>query len=441
MAMLEKLKRILLEFQERPLPAITRRDAVLPVLDGKATVVTGMRRVGKTSLCRQKMRELMDAGLDKTQLLYLNFEDDRLEGFRLDDCQSILDAYYSLWPDNRGRECYFFFDEIQNVENWERFVRRLLDTTDVHVILTGSSSKLLTTEIATAMRGRSVSVELLPYSFGEYLRQRGVFEEVPEHVSDDAIARLRHGMEEYFQLGGFPEVYQYADAMNRGEILQEYSDMVVLKDVVERHGVVNITALRRLLSYLYNDDSQKFSVTGFWKTLNQGMQIKCSKNDLFDFIRYLEEACILYRTELHTSSEKAKMVNPDKVYLVDVGLVRAMADDPTADRGWLLENLVYLHLRRCKCQVGYYNTSDGKEVDFHVSDRQNRKRSLVQVCWGLNAPDTMKREVPTLLKAGKELGIKRLLLVTWDEEKELDGVHVVSVWKLLSGYVPILADN
>ena len=106
--MLEKLKRILLEFQERPLPAITRRDAVLPVLEGKATVVTGMRRVGKTSLCRQKMRELMDAGLDKTQLLYLNFEDDRLAGFRLEDCQSILDAYYSLWPDNRSRECYFF---------------------------------------------------------------------------------------------------------------------------------------------------------------------------------------------------------------------------------------------------------------------------------------------------------------------------------------------
>ena len=124
--MLEKLKRILLEFQERPLPAITRRDAVLPVLEGKATVITGMRRVGKTSLCRQKMRELMDAGLDKTQILYLNFEDDRLVGFRLEDCQSILDAYYSLWPDNRSRECYFFFDEIQNVENWERFVRRLL---------------------------------------------------------------------------------------------------------------------------------------------------------------------------------------------------------------------------------------------------------------------------------------------------------------------------
>ena len=440
--MLEKLKRILLEFQERPLPAITRRDAVLPILEGKATVVTGMRRVGKTSLCRQKMREVMEGGLDKSRLLYLNFEDDRLTGFRLEDCQLILEAYYSLWPDNRGRECYFFFDEIQNVDGWEHFVRRLLDTTDVHVILTGSSSKLLTSEIATAMRGRSVNVELLPYSFGEYLRHRNVFDELPKHLSDDTIARLRHGMEEFFAIGGFPEIYQTADTVTRGEILQEYGDMVVLKDVVERHGVGNITALRRLLAYLVNNASQKFSVTAFWKALNQGMQVKCSKNDLFEFVEYLEEACILYRTELHTTSEKARMVNPDKVYLVDVGLVRAMADDPTANRGWLLENLVYLHLRRNKCQVGYYNTSDGKEVDFHVTDRQSRQRCLMQVCWSLNGAETMKREISPLLKARGELGIDRLLVVTWNEEKTLDGgIQVVPVWKLLAGNVPILAEN
>ena len=436
--MLEKLKRILLEFQERPLPAITRRDAVLPILEGKATVVTGMRRVGKTTLCRQKKQQLLESGFDKTCLLYVNFEDDRLSGFRLEDCQFILDAYYGLWPDNRNKECYFFFDEIQNVENWERFVRRLLDTTDVHVILTGSSSKLLALEISTAMRGRSVSVELLPYSFAEYLRYRNVFDELPENLSDSIIARLRHGMEEYFNLGGFPEVYQVEDMVTRWEILQEYNDMVVLKDVVERHEVSNITALRRLLSFLYNNDSQKFSVTAFWKTLNQGMQVKCAKNDLFTFMNYLEEAYILYRTELHTTSEKAKMVNPDKVYFVDVGLVRAMADDPTADRGWLLENIVYLHLRRCKCQIEYYNTSDGKEVDFYVTNKMSRQHCLIQVCWNLNSPDTMKREIIPLLDAGHELGIKRLLLVTWDEEKELEGgIKVVPVWKLLAGYEPI----
>ena len=132
------------------------------------------------------------------------------------------------------------------------------------------------------------------------------------------------------------------------------------------------------------------------------------------------------------------MVNPDKVYLVDLGLVRAMADDPTTNRGWLLENLVYLHLRRSKCQVGYYNISDGKEVDFHVTDRQSRQHCLIQVCWSLNATETMKREILPLLKAGGELGIDRLLVVTWDEERTLDGsIQAVPVWKLLAGYEPI----
>ena len=126
------------------------------------------------------------------------------------------------------------------------------------------------------------------------------------------------------------------------------------------------------------------------------------------------------------------------VYFVDVGLVRAMVDDPTADRGWLLENIVYLHLRRCKCQIEYYNTSDGKEVDFYVTNKMSRQHCLIQVCWSLNSSDTMKREIVPLLDAGKKLGIKRLLVVTWNEEKELEsGIQVVPVWKLLAGYEPV----
>ncbi|NMA19424.1 MAG: ATP-binding protein [Lentisphaerae bacterium] len=430
--MLEKLKRILLEFQERPIRQVIRRDDPFPVLEGKATVITGMRRVGKTSFCFQEMLDLLAAGVDKKQLLYLNFEDDRLFGFKLEDCQSILDAYYTLYPDNRSRKCYFFFDEIQNVDNWERFVRRLLDTTNVQVILTGSSSKLLTSEIATAMRGRSVSKELLPFSFAEFLRYKNVFERLPEHLSDDSIAYLRHEMEHYFMLGGFPEIYRYEDIATRIEILQEYSNMVILKDVVERHKVTNTTALRYLLTALYNADSQKFSVTKFWKVLNKGMQVSCSKNDLFAFMDYLEEAYILFRTELHAPSEKAKMVNPDKVYMIDVGLVKAMLEDPMTNKGWLLENLVYLHLRRRKCEVAYYNTVDNKEVDFYVYDKLNRRKILIQVTWSLNDPQTSKREITPLLQAGKELGIDKLYIVTWNEEKMLDGdINVIPIWKFL----------
>ena len=433
--MIETLKKMILEFQSRDLDYISYRTQPFPVLKGKATVITGMRRTGKTSFCFQKIRELYQSGTDKSQILYLNFEDDRILGLKLEQCQTILDAFYSLYPGNRTKECWFFFDEIQNVAGWEHFVRRLLDTTDIHIVLTGSSSKLLTKEIATAMRGRSINTEILPFSFPEYLRFHHVFEEIPENLSDADISLLRHEMERYFQLGGFPEIYSCPDLPARIEVLQEYNDMVILKDVVERHDVSNTVALRLLLKALYQSNAQKFSVTGFWKTLNKGMQVKCAKNDLMAFMDYLEEAYILFRTELLSMSEKAKLVNPNKVYMIDPGLVRAMAEDPEANRGWLLENLVYLHLRRLKFNVNYVNTSDRKEVDFHAFNKVSREKMLIQVSWSLSNEETKVRETEPLLKAGKELGIRRLLIVTWDEETVLDKkIQVVPIWKFLIGH-------
>ena len=433
--MLEILRKIILEFQSKDLSYIVKREQTFPVLKGKATVITGMRRAGKTSFCYQKMRDLIDSGMDRNQILYLNFEDDRLSGLQLKDCQNILDAYFSLYPDNRKKECWFFFDEVQNVDGWERFVRRLLDTTDIHIVLTGSSSKLLTAEISTAMRGRSINAEIMPFSFREYLQYHHVFDAIPEYLSDDDIAHLRHEMEKYFQLGGFPEVYGAPDLSTRIKILQEYNDLVMFKDVIERHKVTNTVALRHLLHALYQSNAQKFSVSGFAKTLSTGMQVKCSKVDLLKFMDYLEEAFIVFRTELHSRSEKAKMVNPNKVYMIDVGLVRAMDDDPEANKGWLLENLVYLHLHRTGFAVDYVITSDRKEVDFYASNKITHEKQLIQVSWSLADAETRKREIPPLLKAGKSTGIKKMLVVTWNEEETLEGgIQVGPIWKYLIGH-------
>ncbi|MCQ2379942.1 MAG: ATP-binding protein [Victivallaceae bacterium] len=431
--MMELLKKIILEFHTRNLDYVSPRDIPFPILDGKATVITGMRRTGKSSFCYQKIRELVASGVGRDRILFLNFEDDRILGLSMKDCQAILDAYYSLFPENRAKECYFFFDEIQNLPGWEHFVRRLIDTTNIHVIVTGSSSKMLTREIGSAMRGRSSSREVLPFSFTEYLKYHHVLESIPEHLSDDDEARLRNGMERYFRLGGFSETYKYPDSAVRTEILQQYSDVVVLRDVAERNGIANLTALRLLLRALYGQAARKFSVTGFWKVLSQGMGVKCAKNDLFDFMDFLEESCLIYRTGLLSLSEKARLVNPKKVYFVDVGLVRAMAEDPDADRGWLLENLVYLHLRRMGFSLDYVNTSDGKEIDFHAYNRITKEKQLVQVAWSISDPATRERETIPLSKAGRELGIERKLVVTWDEKAHLDDcVEAVPVWKYLA---------
>ena len=192
--------------------------------------------------------------------------------------------------------------------------------------------------------------------------------------------------------------------------------------------------MRLLLNALYKSNAQKFSVTAFWKVLNSGMQVKCSKNDLLEFMNYLEEAFIVARTTLLSKSEKAKTVNPNKVYMIDVGLVRAMDEDPEANKGWLLENLVYLHLRRNGFAVNYVITSDRKEVDFYAFNKITREKLLIQVSWSLADEETRKREITPLLKAGQGMNIKKKLIVTWNEENTLEeGIQVVPIWKYLIG--------
>ena len=212
------------------------------------------------------MQELVAAGISITQLLYLNFEDDRLLGFTIHDFQAILDVYYSKYPSLRDTRCYFFFDEIQSIAQWELFIRRLLDTENVQVYLTGSSSKLLSTEIATQLRGRSLTTEIFPFSFAEFLKYHRLFDPPPSGWGARTVSVLRKAIRDYLEIGGFPEV-QTLEPATRIEILQGYIDSVLLKDVIERHKVNNITAIKYLVRHLMNSPGGRFSVNKFYNSL------------------------------------------------------------------------------------------------------------------------------------------------------------------------------
>ncbi|MCQ2380374.1 MAG: AAA family ATPase [Victivallaceae bacterium] len=192
------------DFYDNDLPGMTRRRQVIPELPRCATVVLGMRRTGKTFLLFQRMLDLMGAGGPRDRMLYLNFEDARLTGMTPPDLRYVADVYYQMFPANRKRTCYFFFDEIQNVPGWESFARRMTDTPNVQVYMSGSSARLLSKEVATAMRGRSVEVEVLPLSFGEFLIHYGYFKTLPVGFGGSSKAKLRNGLEKYFQIGGMP---------------------------------------------------------------------------------------------------------------------------------------------------------------------------------------------------------------------------------------------
>lgn len=427
--MRDVLSRLIDDYHERSLPEPMPREYRMPEIAGKASVIIGMRRAGKTWLCYQHMRSLLAGGVPKERLLYLNFEDDRLLPFTAADFQTILDVYYGKHPELKSQRCHLFLDEVQRIEHWETFIRRVLDTEDLAVYLTGSSSKLLSSEIATALRGRSYTLELFPFSFSEFLRYRSEYPS-GSRLGAKTRAVLQNRIEQYARIGGFPEVQRLEDEPRR-EILRNYVDVVILRDVVERHRVSNVAALRAMMRHVMSAPATRFSLNKFYNTL-QSQGVSCAKNSLYDYVGYLEDTFLLYRVPIHSRSERVRRVNPSKVYVIDPGLLEAMSFHITEDRGLRLENVIFMHLRRRGTKPEYYVTRDGAEIDFVVPARSGEKRLLLQVCWSLEDPATRRRETEALETAMKELRIDRGTIVSWMDEGTIDDrIDIVPAWKWL----------
>lgn len=424
------LDRLIDDFHERELPQLMARHQVMPWVPGKANVVIGMRRSGKTWFCYQQMQELLEKGLKKERLLYLNFEDERLLPFSDRDFQLVLETYYRKFPELKNERCYLFLDEVQRIENWDRFVRRILDSEQLSVCVTGSSSRLLSTEIATSLRGRSFTIEIFPFSFREFVRYQNVEVKSTRQFGSKARATLQNLVGRYLKIGGFPEVQALDDEIRR-EVLRNYLDVVILRDVVERHSIGNTVALRYLIRHILSAPATRFSVNKFYNSLrSQG--VACTKNNLYDYLEHLTDTFLLYQVPISSRSETVRRVNPKKIYSIDPGLLEAMSLCMTDDRGALLETLVYMHLRRQGYAPDYYVTKDGAEVDFVLSGPKRSGRRLIQVCWDIHDPATQKREVRALLSAMEDLGVSRGTIVTWmDEDDSDERLHIVPAWKWL----------
>ncbi|WP_457553560.1 ATP-binding protein [Desulfobacula sp.] len=424
------LSQLIDDFQERNLPSPVSRTNVFSEIKGKADVVIGMRRSGKTWFCFQRINQLLKKNTPQNQILYLNFEDERLLGFNVGNFQEILDVYYGKFPENKDRTCYFFFDELQRINQWELFIRRLLDTENIQIFITGSSSKLLSTEIATSLRGRSLTTEIFPFSFQEFLKYHGLFADKPETFGSRTNATLRKAVKDYLQNGGFPEV-QNIDPNIQTAILQGYIDIVLMKDVIERHRVNNITAIKYLVRTLMHSTARKFSVNKFYNTL-KSMSVKCTKNNLYDYLDHLTDAFVFYKVPIHSRSEKSRMINPVKIYTIDTGLLNAMTFQNSSDFGPVLENMVFMNLRRNKYQIEYVTTKKGFETDFFARHTITNDEKLIQVCWQMTDKKTFDREYRGLKNAMEELSISSGTIITWDDEAQLDSsINVVPIWKWL----------
>jgi predicted AAA+ superfamily ATPase len=422
------IEQLIVDFHERKLPEFIQRDIKLPCLKGKIDTIIGMRRTGKTFLLFQKMQSYIEQGIPKEAMLYINFDDERLLPLDISGLSDIGDSYFRLYPQMREQRCYFFFDEIQNIPGWENYCRRLIDTENIQLFVTGSSAKLLSKEIASSLRGRSISTEVFPFSFNEALLHQNIT--IPQHrPGTKKRSLIENRFREYLKQGGFPEIqgiaveYQY-------QILQEYVDVVIFRDVIERYQVGNVISLRMLVRHLLSNASTLFSINKFYNDLkSQG--ITCGKNSLYEFFEYLNDAYLIYPISIYSRSERTKRVNPRKVYLIDTGLMFAYSHHSGSDWGKVLENFIFIQLRRKFQDICYYRTKSGYEVDF-ITCPKNGKHALFQVSFVMDEPKTKEREIRALKEAMVETNIDYAEIITMQEEEiinfEFGLIKIIPAW-------------
>ncbi|GHV91405.1 ATPase [Spirochaetia bacterium] len=410
------------EWQERPLPAVTRRDLTIDLQGSLATAIIGMRRSGKTWRLFQEMERLAGEGVNPAHMLYFNFDDERLggDGAGVDLLDDLLETFFRLNPPARKEGAWLFFDEIQEIPGWARFARRIIDTEKVKLYLSGSSSRMLSTEIATEFRGRSLAFELLPFSFREFLRYR----QVPEKPAIRDRSLYEQAFTEYLTVGGFPEVLSQQDPFVRTGLLQSYLDVVVLRDVLERHGLSNARGVRELAHTLVSHNGNLVSVKRLTDQLT-ARDIPIGKEMTGQICGHLEDAFLVFFVPIYTQSLQKMRVNPQKVYASDPGLALAVQPASTVNLGQRFEQAVYLELRRRfpllrRGGISYYLTRDRREVDFILGDPARQlPAALFQVCVSLKDAQTREREIKALQMAMEELELKKALILTLYERDEI----------------------
>lgn len=427
----EEIKEIIADFHQRKIPPLTRRETVWKIPANKILSFMGVRRSGKTYSFYQIMDDLIAKGVSIQDILFINFEDDRLSPIDTKDLPILLSTYYELYPQKKDSKVYAFFDEVQNVPGWERFVRRVNETENIRLHITGSSSKMLSKELSTTLRGRTVAYEVFPFSFTEYLAFKNIERKT---TSSKDKAQAVKAFNDYLLKGGFPEILDCLEN-ERIDILQEYINLIIYKDLIERHNIQNHALVKYLIQHFFANISSLLSVNKLYKDLkSQGY--KASKDTLFNYLSHLEDAYCFFTVPIFSESIRTQHVNPRKIYAIDHGLVSACTWMPRENIGRLLENLVFTHLRRISPwrNIFYYKTEKGSEIDF-VIEEKGRVTSLIQVCATLEEKETRERETKALFEAMDELKIKSAIIITRNESETINKgkkkIHIIPAWRWL----------
>ena len=438
----DDLRTVIAQWVDFRLPELLNRDIDVP-LDGSSIVTfVGGRRTGKTYLMFQIIKQLL-LNLDKRNVLYVNFEHERLRYLDARDLEDLIRLYYEMMLPDDKKPIYLFLDEIQNVSDWDLWVRRVFDQRKFRLFLSGSSSKLLAREIATSLRGRALSRVVFPFSFHEFLTAKG------QDIKADRLELMQHledrgkiigYLVEYMKFGGYPEVVLRAEDRIKEELLLSYYQAVFYRDLIERYSIRNTKALDLLLKYALANFATYTSVSKSYNYL-KSLGVNVSKRTLLNLQKFAEDVFFLFFIEIFSYSIKRREQYPKKVYCIDPGILNVFTPRFSDNFGRQMENIVFINLMRLQFERQqlelYYYKSNGKETDFVLKEGIEVKQ-LIQVTYARNRAEIALREFDGIITASSELKCDNLVIITWDYggEEVYKGhrIEFVPLWLWLLGF-------
>jgi len=393
---------------------------------GQVIAVTGVRRSGKSTLIKQFINHKMEEGFPAANILFLNLEHPSLSLYREDvaNLQRIYEDYLKLMrPIGNLIIC---LDEIQFFRDWPVFVKALHETKKAQFIVTGSNANMLSSDMITMLSGRSLPLEVFPFSYREIAHAQGIDVDNPVARARD-VPRFRNLLEEMLEFGGFPSVVLQESNQTAFDILGAHARTVLLQDVVPRLGIRKPSDLEQLYVYMVTNIGKLFSYSNISKLF--GLSDKSVK----EYLLALSDAHLIYEIEQFSYSLKAQIRNPKKIYAIDTGQANAIGFRFSANRGRLLENLIFIDFCRLDLKPYYFKTTKGLEIDFVIKNKG--ELALVQIAWDVNDPSTLDREQKALLEAQEELGCKNAILITAEPilpQKALcEGIRLIQAHQFL----------
>lgn len=380
--------------------------------DPNILIITGIRRSGKSTIQRILQHELSESDY------YFNFDDERLINFNVQDFQMLLEVFIELF----GKQSIFYFDEIQNIEGWERFIRRLYESGN-KIFITGSNAKLLSKELGTHLTGRYIQLEVYPLSFREIIQH-----EYPEvlnkkALSTDNIGIILHHFADYFKHGGIPEYFKF----RKSEYLKDLYKGILYRDIVARYNITNERHLRELVYYFASNIGKEFSYTKLSETVGLS-----SPNTISSYCSYLEKCYLCFFVNRYSHSLKKQIQYNKKCYMIDPAMIRTIGFRVSEDKGRLLENIVFLHLKMKGLEIYFHKNT--KECDFIIR-KNNQIIQAIQVTLNLSDKKIKNREIEGLVEAMKTYDLQEGFIITENEQSIIEieqfKIRTIPIWKWL----------